>query len=296
MYLGYLSTYRSLVHTRNFHQTAEALGISQSTVSQHIRRLEDFLGTQLIIRKHSGCELTPQALKFNDYADGILDLLERARDNLHADQLIVGASSNIGTYLLQPALSVALKTFNLDVDVKLEIDRNDSVMQKLIHHQIDLAFTEWWVPQPGFHSEIWREEPLVVIFPEKHPLATCKDLCPESLIDQALLGGEKATGTGRLLREQLGEVATHFSIDMNLGNTTAVIEGVRNGLGISIVQRSALDHSTTRSGIVAREFRNYPLIKKLYISNRENLDAAHPALRLREAFTSCQQISTNGFC
>ncbi len=281
MYLGYLTTYRELVRTRNFHETAEALGLSQSTVSQHIRRLEEYLGVQLIIRRHSGCELTPEARRFTEVADGILRLLEGARTDLQSQQILIGASTNVGTFLLQPELRRCQKALGEDLDFRLSIDRNDRVVEQLLHHQIDLAFTEWWTPQPGFQSHLWRQEPLVVILPAKHPLATQEWLSPESLINEPMLGGEKATGTGRLLREQLGEVADRYHMHMNLGNTVAVIEGVRNGLGISIVQKSAVAKKSQQSGIALREIENVPLVKDIYLSHREISDEQHPLRRLR---------------
>jgi DNA-binding transcriptional LysR family regulator len=282
MYLGYLSTYQSLVKTRNFHQTAEELGVSQSTVSLHIRRLEDYLGTQLIIRRHSGCELTPQADRFNAYADGILHLLQRARENLDSDTVRVGASTNIGTYLLQPVLKTYLDAHAGEVDVRLTIDRNDQIVEQLVNHQIDLAFTEWWAPRKEFRSEVWRTEPLVVILPANHPLTASKELDPESLVGQPLLGGEKGTGTGRLLRDQLGDLAGKYMVHMNLGNTSAVIEGVRNGLGISIVQESAVTEKSVRAGITVRTLKNCPLVKSIHISHDERLRPDHPAVRLRD--------------
>ncbi len=283
MYLGYLTTYRELVRSRNFHETAKRLGLSQSTVSQHIRRLEEFLGVQLIIRKHSGCELTPQALRFNDTADGILSLLDRARESLQRGQVLVGASTNIGTYLLQPELAKCAARLGDDLDFRLQIDRNDRIVEQLLHHQVDIAFTEWWAPQKGFHAELWRKEPLVVILPAKHPLSAQEELDPSSLIHEPMLGGEQATGTGRLLRDQLGDVAEKYSIHMNLGNTMAVIEGVRNGLGISIVQRSAVARESQQTGLALRELKGFPLVKSIYMSHREMIDPEHPVLRLCKA-------------
>ncbi|MDD4348510.1 MAG: LysR family transcriptional regulator [Opitutales bacterium] len=280
MHLDYFETYLNLVRSGNFHQTAKELGLAQSTVSQHIRKMEEFLGVQLFIRRNSGCEQTPAARRLDSVVCGIKDLVQRARGCTVKEGLVVGASTNAGTYLLQPGLRHFLSQQVAGIDFSLLIDRNDLIIDRLEHWAVDVAVTEWWVEREGFEALLWRMEPLVVITPDDHPLSRIRILRAKDLIGQNLLGGETATGTGRILRKYLGEMLGQLKIKMSLGNTAAVIEGVRNGLGISIVLESAVRSDEQKRGLCVRTLEDASMEKPVYLICRDSLPRTHPARRL----------------
>ncbi len=64
-------TFLDLCDTRSFNQTAERLGVTQSTVSGRIRALEDELACKLFTRSRAGTALTSAGLRFEPHARGI---------------------------------------------------------------------------------------------------------------------------------------------------------------------------------------------------------------------------------
>ena len=66
--LGHLETLLALVESGNFGKAAARIGLAQSTVSQHLRQLEQTLGTPLIVRARRGCKPTAAALQLLPYA------------------------------------------------------------------------------------------------------------------------------------------------------------------------------------------------------------------------------------
>ncbi|WP_277127764.1 LysR family transcriptional regulator [Chlorogloeopsis fritschii] len=56
MNLDYVQTFLAVVRTGSFHKAAKQLGISQPGVSQHIKKLEEILKSQLIVRDRSKAE------------------------------------------------------------------------------------------------------------------------------------------------------------------------------------------------------------------------------------------------
>ena len=74
MNLEWFKTFISISQTKSFRTTAKKLGISQPTVSQHIKHLETIFDSQLLIRHHNGSELTPAAYKLLPYAQNLLNL------------------------------------------------------------------------------------------------------------------------------------------------------------------------------------------------------------------------------
>lgn len=84
----HLKAYLALVKCMHFGRAAEMLGISQPTLSQQIRMLEEAVGAPLINRSNRTMELTPVGRVFAEDAQQILTLMERAKRN--AEDILSG--------------------------------------------------------------------------------------------------------------------------------------------------------------------------------------------------------------
>lgn len=70
-----LHSFISVVRCRSFTEAAEELGISQPTISTHIRILEEELNSRLIVRTAKSFEVTPRGMELFECAQNILKLL-----------------------------------------------------------------------------------------------------------------------------------------------------------------------------------------------------------------------------
>ena len=230
MNLEWLKTFVFVSQTKSFRTTARKLGISQPTVSLHIKHLETIFNSQLFIRHHNGSELTPAAYRLLPYAQNLLDLWEKAKISLDWQQLVIGASSNIGIYFLPSYIKNYQLKYPSSCPIELKIADNLGIIQQLELGQIELALTEWWDGRSGFSSQLWRSEELVVITPPHHSWCNYAAIDIESLFGVPILGGEQGTGTGTLLKQYLGDHIERLKINMQLGSTEAVKRAVRADL------------------------------------------------------------------
>lgn len=260
----WLQTFLALVRQRSFQAAADDLGIAQPTVSQHLRKLEDQLGVILIARGRAGCELTGEAVAFLPHAESLMRLNEQALAAIRSLKLRVGASSNIGIYILPPYLRSFLERRD-PADFDLLIDRNPAIAGKLESGELDMAVMEWWDGRPGFQAQSWKSEAVVAIVPPDHPLAVRSCLSRESLQGFELLGGEPGTGTGRLLNAWFGGADRVPRISRRLGSTEAVKQVVKAGLGISLVLASAVTEEVRSGSLRAIRLQDPPLHKDLFV-------------------------------
>jgi DNA-binding transcriptional LysR family regulator len=256
---------------------ARRLGCSQPTVSQHLARLEAQLHQPLMSRG-SKLTLTAEGQRLLPLARSLLSL-DRQLLAPQERKMCLGACSNIGIYLL-PELLKQLRSRDHALP-QVAIARNPEIAQRLLAGEIDVGLMEWWTPQRGFATRVWREEPIVVIVPLGHPLARRPTIGLAALRQQALIGGEGGTGTGRLLRIAAG-ADQPLEVSMTLGSTEAVKRAVAAGLGISLVLRLSVTEflNDQMSGLAVRPLA--PALRKpLYIVWREEMsDAAQLADRL----------------
>lgn len=186
MELRQLRYFVKVAETLNFSEASRFLSITQSTLSQQIRQLEQEVGTQLFIRDshrvcltEAGSELLPYAIRTLQDARLCLDRINDLRE------LLTGTLDIGVTYSFSPILTETLLDFmKLYPGVKLNIYYKpvSELMTMLVEREVDfvLAFRP---PQdiPGVESHILFQNYLAAIVNNDHPLASRKSVSPGEL-------------------------------------------------------------------------------------------------------------------
>jgi DNA-binding transcriptional LysR family regulator len=267
--LQYVETLLAVLATGSFHAAGRYLNLSQPTVSQHVRKLETALRATNVERDPAGCRPTPQGRALLPHAEALVRASRRAEEAVAGSRLAIGASGNIGTFLMPEILRRYEETHAATADA--EIATNPHLIARLEAGEIDVALLEWWEPRTGLDAHVWRREPLVVIVDPDHRWAGRAHLTPQDLTGASLLGGEPGSGTGRVLREALGAVGAGFRLDRQLGSTEAVKRAVRARLGISIVMACSVQDEVRSGVLAALPVAGIELSKNLFAAYRDPL-------------------------
>lgn len=283
MNLDQVASFLAISRLGSFRAGARARKLSQGAISQQVQKLEAQLGARLFERGMAGCRLTPEGMAFKPYAESLLKLSSNAAGIFLDRPAVIGASSNIGIYLLSGHVKEFLdgpQAQGAQLDVR--IDRNPVIAQQLDAGEVDVAVMEWWDGRAGFEARPWRQEELVVIVPPDHPWAGECCLSHDDLAGIPLLGGEPGTGTGRILASCFGEGERGPTVSMQLGSTDAVKQWVKAGLGISIVLAGTVAEEVRAGTLVSIALEGGCLRKELYVIWRDTLTSTHPGRRFGE--------------
>ena len=181
MELRQLKYFVKVAETRNFSEAARTLFISQSTLSQQIKQLEEEIGEPLFIRDSRRVRLTdvgeqilPSAKKTLREAESCFDRVYDVR-NLKTGTLNIGA-----TYTFSPLLKETVIEFmRLYPEIKLNIfcKSMEELMGMLENQEIDIALSY----KPSEHydsieSHILFDNNLSIIVNDKHELAGRKSM------------------------------------------------------------------------------------------------------------------------
>lgn len=281
--LEHVHTFIAVVEGNGFHEAARRLGVSQPTVTQHIKKLEADLGRPLIIRAHGKTDTTVHGTRFLPFARTLLRVARRSREALTGEGLVIGASSNIGVYLLQPLVKAFAAAHPTMGRIEICLGTNPETAERLVNSEVDIGLMEWWDDRPGFRTSVWRNEPVVVIVPPEHPWAAWEEIDRAALLSEPLIGGEAGTGTARLLHEELGLAPDSLQVGLQLGSTEAVKQAVRAGLGVSLTFESAVSDEVQAGVLRALRVRDATLVKRLHAILPADLPPTSPALDFVEA-------------
>lgn len=177
MELRQLKYFAKVSETLNFSEAARSLFITQSTLSQQIKQLENELDTPLLIRSSHKVTLTEAGEMILPHVHQILYEAESCADRINDLNKIATGTLSIGvTYSFSPILTETLLLFmkqypkiKLNIYYKPMIELMDLLKERVVDFVLAFKPTQ---PVEGVESHILFQNYLAAIVSEHHPLAS----------------------------------------------------------------------------------------------------------------------------
>jgi DNA-binding transcriptional LysR family regulator len=245
MDLRRLECFVAVARHASFTRAADDLHLTQSAVSQQVRRLEAELGLELLARTSRGVEPTTAGAELLGRAEGILAGVAEARAAMHglARGTAGGAVRVAAASGDAPGLPTALASFSRahpEIRVALRHGAAGEMVDLVRRGSADLAVLA--LPEgaatTGVEAAPLRSEPLVVLLPPDDPLAGAEGVALWALRERPFILGEPATA----LRERVAaacEAAGFGPVPLfEVGDPVTVRVLVAAGLGVALVPAS----------------------------------------------------------
>lgn len=220
---------------------ARALSISQSSVTEAIRALEDDLGVTLFDRQARGIDITHKGSAFLRHARQILADVAIARTTFQTDaetatgRLSLGVTSLVAGYVLSDILSRFRRAFP-QVELNVIEDNGDYLQHLLIGGELDVAvlLTSSVKDRMALHVETLLVSPYRLWLPLAHPLAQQEAIALDELAGQPLiqLMVDEIEESTRLL---MAALAVKPQIAFRTRSVEAVRSLVATGAGLAIL-------------------------------------------------------------
>lgn len=168
-----LRIFREVAQERSISKAAENLNYVQSNVTAHIKRLEEELGTTLFIRHRKGVTITADGEKLLNYANSILELLDRAESEFQIEslKLRIGATQTLAASRLPSWIANYQKAFP-NVSCSIVTDSQDRLIYLLENRMLDCAFVEQRYILSHMKSLFNFQEQLSIIAPHNSTVET----------------------------------------------------------------------------------------------------------------------------
>ena len=180
--LRQLEAFRAVAALGSAARAAHELGRTPSAISMALRELQSALGVALLQRSGRGLVLTTAGERLLPRADELLlragDLAQALGDaRLPAVPLSIGASRTIGATLM-PELITAFRQHHGVERIRLSIGNTEEVLSRVASFELEVAFVEGEVTDPGLEREVWTRDALVIFVRRAHPLLRTRTSAP----------------------------------------------------------------------------------------------------------------------
>ena len=154
-----LKTFLVIAEGHSFSETSRKLAIRQSTVSDHVRRLEQHLGRQLFVRDTHSVSLTSHGEALIGYARLILETTDRAEQFFAGTRargrLRFGATEDLVLTFLPDVLE-SFSRQHPEIDLELNVALSSTLIRRFDDGELDLVFCKRWTGDER-GDLIWRD-------------------------------------------------------------------------------------------------------------------------------------------
>ncbi|MEW9502526.1 LysR substrate-binding domain-containing protein [Jeotgalibacillus marinus] len=262
--------FTTVVEKENFTRAAEVLHLTQSAVSLHIKKLENYYGIQLFERSNKYVRLTKAGEILYFHSKNIVDQyaqVQKEIDNLinEADgPLSIGSDYSFGEYILPTLISKFVCKYP-NVSPNITIKNKENITSHLLNRDLDLGILD------DFHidrnkTEVFplMKDELVIIVPSNHRLARSREVDLEELANESWILRNIGSSTRKLTEEMFSNLNFSPKKMMSFGTPQAIKRSVEEYLGISVISKSAIQKEIFSQTITPLKIKNYSIERQYF--------------------------------
>lgn len=161
-----------VIHFNSFNKAADALFLSQPSISARIQSLERELDSRLFDREGRHFSLTEKGKQFLPFAQQILQAYKKGKQNLQQMQtslheLRIGCTVSVSNYII-PELLPRFKREYPDIHIKLMTASTETILERVLNKELDLGFVRN-VTHPHVDSVTFYEDQIRLFVHKGHP-------------------------------------------------------------------------------------------------------------------------------
>jgi molybdate transport repressor ModE-like protein len=251
---------------------AKAVGIGQSSASEHLRLLEAAAGQRLVERNGRGSRLTEAGRVLASSASQALATLAAGEEEVHAlaglgaGTIHIGASTTPGVYLLPDTLG-CFRRDHPKVSVEVEIAATGEILERLLAGRIQLALVGETTVDERVDLEPFLADEIVGV--AKPGLLTIRNgkAKADAVSKETLLVREENSSTRQVAERELTQAGVRFASVWELDSSEAIKRAAREGLGVAFLSRYAVAEEVERTELESFRLADRPPIKRrLYVA------------------------------
>lgn len=267
-------------------KTAAVLHMTQPAVSMQMKQLEESMGIKLIERNGKSISLTREAQALRKYTSNIMQsyrALESFVDNLKGceqGQLIVSATTTANHFTSR--ILSAFSRQHPNVNLTLDVTNRKTILTQLEHNEPDLVIMGEPPEGLNLESEIFMNNPLVIIAPVDHPLREKKNISLEEVFQEPFVSRELGSGTRKAIERHLKKHQVKCISSLEMSSNEALKQAVAAGFGLGVVSQHTIDLELKSNALCTLDVQTFPILRHWHLVTRKGKPMSHIAAAFRQ--------------
>jgi LysR family transcriptional regulator, low CO2-responsive transcriptional regulator len=267
--LHQLKVFEATARHGSFTRAAEEMFLTQPTVSMQVKQLTKAIGLPLFEQVGKKLYLTEAGKELFSTCKEIftnLEQLEMTIANLKGmKQGKLRLAVITTTKYFMPRLLGPFCQLYPGIDVALTVTNHEQVIDRLSNNQDDLYVLSQLPEHTDVTAHPFLENPLVVVAPRNHPLATERNISLSRLVEEAFIMREPGSGTRRAFQQLLDSQSLKVRVRLELGSNEAIKQAIAGQLGLSVLSRHTLLADSQELTIL--DVQGFPIPRQWYIAS-----------------------------
>lgn len=244
-----LEVFLAVKETGSFHQAAERLNLSQSSITRRLKKLETALGSVLFERTTRDVRPTLAAKRLQMRAEAILnDVGETARAmrdenaayaHQQARTVTIATIPTVVPDLISPAIH-AVRADGHNARLRLMDLAANEVAEAVAQGEADFGICSIPMLEPSTDFELLFNDPVVLAMPASHRLAGQGQVAWSELESETLILPARGTGNRLLIDEAMARTRLPIRWTVEVGRSTTALDLVSDRIGVAPLPRSSV--------------------------------------------------------
>ncbi|MCF0110951.1 MAG: LysR family transcriptional regulator [Erysipelotrichaceae bacterium] len=280
--IKHLTIFMEVARTQSMSRAAENLYMSQPTVSQKIKEIEDYYHISLFQRYSKSLGISAEGKLFLKHAEKILYDINQLNEEFLQKKaninLRVGTTLTIGN-TLAPLIARKLETEYPDTKLTMCIENTESLERKLLDNSIDIAIVEGEIHNDLIVRQGIIPDRMVFVCSPGHPLARKRNVTLQDLCYQNFIFREKGSGTRANLEYFLSHNRIPYVIKWECSSWETIKQAVIANQGITLISIRLVEQDVYDKNLVILPIQENTLNRNFTLCYRQNkeltLDMEH---------------------
>jgi DNA-binding transcriptional LysR family regulator len=280
MLLVHIEGFLEVARFGSVSRAAEALYVTQPTLTARLHALERELGERLFVRGRQGMRLTDAGRAFLPYAERAVRALRdgrRAIDEVGtaaAGQLLLATAPAVSTYIL-PSVLEEFVADHPRVEVVVRTGHSEDVLQMVLRDEVQVGLGRA-LRHPEVVLQPFYEEVLVLVVAPDHPFARGADVSITEVATEQLILFDRTSSYYEITQAAFLDAGVALRGVMELDNIEAAKKMVQRGLGVSLLPRTAIALEVEAGTLARVELRDAAPMRRQIVAMRRR-DAGEPS-------------------
>jgi aminoethylphosphonate catabolism LysR family transcriptional regulator len=221
-------------------RAARRLAVTQPTLSQHIKALEDRFGVALFERDGRKLRLTPMGERLLKMTSQLMTTWDEIENLLNQNNSVNTGRLRIGSDAPMHAVELLHRYRELypNIDVSIRVQPGGSVLEQLEAANMDVAILVTPPAGGDFYLQPLNSEPLMAVVPAKHAFAGLRSISLAQLSEETMILREKRSMTRAAIEAELQARNLSPRSVIEISSREAIREAIARGIGVTLMVTS----------------------------------------------------------